>query len=142
MVVIVMKNVSVNQRLLEEAVESCSENAEQYLKDAEILIAFRSYGHAYGLVVLAEEEFGNAVIYHLCSIGLLPAHLSPEPLSSYIKNGMYEELAKQTWTMGLAISSSIDMLIDSTEKSLEIHARTRAQKTRKIAKNYKQVLIE
>jgi AbiV family abortive infection protein len=35
------------------------ENAEQYLKDAEILIAFRSYGHAYGLVVLGEEEFGK-----------------------------------------------------------------------------------
>jgi len=35
---------------------------------------------------------------------------------------MYEELAKQTWTMGLAIVSSIDELIDSIGKSIDVRA--------------------
>ncbi|MGB7533259.1 MAG: AbiV family abortive infection protein [Halobacteriota archaeon] len=46
---------------LKDAVELCLENAEQYIKDAELLIGSSSFGHAYAFGVLAYEELGKAV---------------------------------------------------------------------------------
>ena len=46
---------------LKDAVELCIENAEQYIKDAELLIESSSFGHAYAFGVLAYEELGKAV---------------------------------------------------------------------------------
>jgi AbiV family abortive infection protein len=45
---------------------------EQYLKDAYLLVKNGSYGHAFALTVLGEEELSKAFIYHMCSEGLLP----------------------------------------------------------------------
>jgi AbiV family abortive infection protein len=46
---------------LKDAVELCLENAEQYIRDAELLIESSSFGHAYAFGVLAYEELGKAV---------------------------------------------------------------------------------
>ena len=45
---------------LKDAVELCIENAEQYIKDAELLIESSSFGHAYAFGSLAYEEQGKA----------------------------------------------------------------------------------
>lgn len=46
---------------LKDAVELCLGNAEQYIKDAEMLIESSSFGHAYAFGILAYEEMGKAV---------------------------------------------------------------------------------
>lgn len=60
------KTLSIKE--LENGVNLCLENAEQYIKDAELLIKNSSFGHAYALGVLAYEELGKAV---MCDFGIL-----------------------------------------------------------------------
>lgn len=67
-----MTSQSVHEKLLKEAVKSCLDNVEQYLKDARMLIENRSYGHAFALTVLGEEELSKAFIYCMCSEGWVP----------------------------------------------------------------------
>lgn len=46
-------------------------NAKRFLADAEVLRGEQSYGHAYGMLVFAEEEAGKALIYRFFADGLL-----------------------------------------------------------------------
>lgn len=46
-------------------------NARRFFKDAEVLRGAQSYGHAYGMLVFAEEEAGKALIFRLFADGLL-----------------------------------------------------------------------
>jgi AbiV family abortive infection protein len=46
-------------------------NAKRFFNDAKALIAAKSYGHAYGMLVFAEEEAGKALIFHGFADGLL-----------------------------------------------------------------------
>ncbi|HXM84086.1 MAG TPA: AbiV family abortive infection protein [Burkholderiales bacterium] len=46
-------------------------NAKQFFNDAKALMAAKSYGHAYGMMVLAEEEAAKALIFHGLADGLL-----------------------------------------------------------------------
>lgn len=51
-----MTEESTSGKLLKEAVKLCLDNAEQFIKAGELLINNRSYGHAFALAVLGEEE--------------------------------------------------------------------------------------
>lgn len=66
-----MTSKNVKEKLLKKAVQSCLNNVEQYLKDARLLIENESYGHAFALTVLGEEELSKAFIYYMCSEGLV-----------------------------------------------------------------------
>ena len=67
-----MTSQNVQEKLLKNAVQSCLGNVEQYLKDARMLIENESYGHAFALTVLGEEELSKAYIYYMCSEGWVP----------------------------------------------------------------------
>lgn len=112
------------EKRLKEAVILCLENAEQYYQDAEILVAIRSYGHAFALTVLGEEEFGKAMIYYLFSQNLFPKDLLSEPFKSYLKKGQYGTLGKQYLAMGYALISGLDELVKDIVESIEM-TRTR-----------------
>ncbi|MEM2971085.1 MAG: AbiV family abortive infection protein [Candidatus Bathyarchaeia archaeon] len=59
------------KEILERAMNLCLENVERYIKDAELLITNSSYGHAYSLLILAEEELTKATIYYLGALGVI-----------------------------------------------------------------------
>ena len=61
--------LSVNT--LNELVRLSLQNAERFIKDAELLIGDGSYGHALALTVLADEELVKTSIYHIGSLGLV-----------------------------------------------------------------------
>lgn len=46
-------------------------NAKRFFNDAKALMAAKSYGHAYGMLVFAEEEAGKALILHGLADGFL-----------------------------------------------------------------------
>jgi len=46
-------------------------NAEQFLNDAEILFKSKSYGHAFALAVLGEEELVKAIMYSIAVDGII-----------------------------------------------------------------------
>ena len=106
------------EKLLKEAVKLCLDNAEQYHKDAEILVALRSYGHALALTVLGEEELSKAIIYYLRSEGLLP-----ENFRLHLDKKQYGYLDEQAWAKGLTISYKIVELGESIRKSIEKSVR-------------------
>lgn len=57
---------------IEEAINECLKNATRFVSDAKLLIKKnRSYGHAFGLCVLADEEIGKAVLLIAVSQGFL-----------------------------------------------------------------------
>ena len=57
---------------IEKAIDECLKNATLFLSDAKLVIEKnRSYGHAFGLCVLADEEIGKAVLLTAVSQGFL-----------------------------------------------------------------------
>ena len=58
------------ERLLSAAKEA-ADNAEQFLRDAEILGRTRSFRHACGLIAIAEEEMAKALVLAFCATGML-----------------------------------------------------------------------
>jgi len=89
--------ITNEKETLEKAVHLCLENVERYIKDAELLIADSSYGHAYSLMVLAEEELAKTTIYYLCAQEVVDSklfekmllrHSSKHALQAGIQAGM------------------------------------------------------
>ena len=64
-----MSSLSVNT--LNELIRLCLQNAERFIKDAELLIDDDSYDHALALTILADEELAKLSIYHVGSLGLI-----------------------------------------------------------------------
>lgn len=63
-----METINIQLKELENCTNLSLENAEQYIKDAELLIERSSFGHAYGFAILAYEELGRVLI---CVFGIL-----------------------------------------------------------------------
>lgn len=120
---------STSEKLVKEAVKLCMDNAEQYHKDAELLIDNRSYGHAFALAVLGEEELAKAMMYRLCSEGLLPEHYE-----LYLRKRLDKHLHKQAWAGSLGLVYIITELIQSIRKSIEEQAEEDFGKRKKIVK--------
>ena len=87
------------ETLLKKAVQSCLNNAEQYFKDAHLLVENGSYGHAFAFTVLGEEELAKAYIYHECSEGLLP-----EPIAKQMGKNRGSHIRKQLLAATLVAS--------------------------------------
>lgn len=68
--IILMGLMCEEEKLLRKIALLSLTNAEQYVKDAEFLVRKRSYGHAFALAVLGEEELAKAVMYYLCAEGI------------------------------------------------------------------------
>lgn len=128
-------------KLLGKISKECLKNAKQYIKDAEILCSFRSYGHALALTILSDVEMGKSAILNLYSKKLIPETTLPQPYSTYYKNNEVENFVAEAWWIGYVLISNIEEIlqnlievtqeveIDSTEefgikltkKGLKIH---------------------
>lgn len=104
-------------------------NAKQYLKDADILYSFKSYGHALALTLLSDVELGKAVIYNLWSKDLISGDILPPPYQSYFRERQYGLFASDTWWVGLVIASNIEelvqILLDASEEAGEAFTKGR-----------------
>lgn len=109
--------------VLEKAARLCLKNARQYIKDADMLCSFKSYGHALALTVLSDVELGKAVIYHLWSRDLISGDTLPPPFQSHFWDRQYGLFASETWWVGLSIASNIEGLVqdllDASEEAGE-----------------------
>jgi len=63
-----METITIQIKELENCANLSLENAEQYIKDAELLIENSSFGHAYAFAILAYEELGKTL---MCIFGML-----------------------------------------------------------------------
>lgn len=69
------------------------ENAGLFLDDTEILFKQKSYGHAFALAVLGEEELAKAIMYSNAAEGIIG-----------IKGKWRKDLRKQKWKQTIAFS--------------------------------------
>lgn len=97
--------------VLGKAALLCLRNARQYIKDADLLCAFNSYGHALALVVMSDVELGKAVVYHLWSKDLISGETLPLPLQTYFLEKRYGLFASETWWVGFVLASKIEELV-------------------------------
>ncbi len=99
--------------LLEKVTKLCLKNAKQYVKDAELLYTFKSYGHALALTILSDIELGKAVVYHLWAKDLITEENLPSAYLSCFRRKQYGLFASKTWWIGLVIASNVEELVQS-----------------------------
>lgn len=86
--------VKVEQRnFLRKVAKESLENAEQFVDDAKVLFRKKSYGHAFALAVLGEEELAKAIMYSNAAEGLIG-----------IKGKWREDLHKHKWKQIIAFT--------------------------------------
>ena len=117
----------MTEKLLKEAVQLCLDNVEQYIKDAQLLVENGSYGHAFALAVLGEEELSKAFIYHMCSEGFLP-----EDIAKRVGRTRDSHVRKQALAGTLTLTYKIVELLQSIVKSSWEQAPKDLKKRREI----------
>ena len=98
---------------LSEASKLCLDNAKQYVSDAGLLYSAKSYGHALALTILCDIELGKAVMYHLCSKGMVTKDILPPTFLPNFIDKKYDDFVCKTWWVGLVLASNIDSLVPS-----------------------------
>ncbi len=73
-----------------KASEECLKNARQFVKDAERLIESSSFGHAFSLLVLADEEMGKSLmfLFSLFGLSLKRSFLRSHARKQFVQLGM------------------------------------------------------
>ena len=66
-----METINIQIKELENCANLSLENAEQYIKDAELLIENSSFGHAYAFGVWAYEEIMDKLFIRGSMVGAL-----------------------------------------------------------------------
>ena len=59
------------EKFLRKVAKESFKNAEQFVNDAEILFGKKSYGHAFALGVLGDEELAKAILYSIAAEGII-----------------------------------------------------------------------
>ena len=62
----------MDNNLFYKASKESLDNAKLWIKDAEILMVNSSFGHAYSLLVIADEEVSKANVCWLVSENMIP----------------------------------------------------------------------
>lgn len=106
--------------VLENVAKLCLKNATQYIKDAEILCSFKSYGHALALTVLSDVELGKSAIFSVWSKDLIVGTTLPPPFQSCFWEKKYGLFASKTWWVGLIIASNIEDLVQELLDASEV----------------------
>jgi len=97
--------MSEKEKLLRKITLLSLKNAEQYINDAEVLVKKRSYGHAFALSVLAEEELAKAVMYYLCAEGIFG-------IEGKWRKDSLRHVRKQEFAFGIAFMYEMILIVE------------------------------
>jgi len=100
-------------------------NAEQYVKDAEVLLRKRSFGHAFALAVFAEEELAKAVMYHLCAEGIFG-------IEGKWRKDSLRHMGKQQFAFGIAFLYELSLIAEEAVEFAERKAKKNTEKFKRI----------
>ena len=91
----------MKSKLFKEVAKQSLENAEQWIRDAELLVENASYGHSYSLLVFADEEIAKAYVCWLVSEDMIPLD------SKMAKDVFSKHRTKHETLIGLHIGAEI-----------------------------------
>jgi len=114
-----------NEKLLRKVAIMSFKNAEQFIKDAEVLVKKRSYGHGFALAVLAEEELAKAVMYYLCAEGIFG-------INGKWRNDSIRHLRKQEFAFGIAFTYEMILIVEEAMDFAQRKAKGDAVKFKQI----------
>jgi len=115
--------MSEKEKLLRRIALSSLKNAEQYVKDAEILLKKRSCGHAFAVAVLAEEELAKAVMYHLCAESIFGVE------GKWRRDSLHH-VRKQQFAFGIAFLYELSLIVEEAVEFAERKAKKDTEKFR------------
>lgn len=98
------KGTILSDPSFKEAAWLCVENAEQFIKDSELLITNKSYGHALSLAFLADEELAKATLFFVLAQGRI--ELDDQVLKEVLKL-----ITKHSFKQGLQAESEFFHII-------------------------------
>jgi AbiV family abortive infection protein len=99
------KNLTCEKEKLRKVALLSLANAEQYVKDAEFLVKKRSYGHAFALAVIGEEELAKAVMYYLSAQGIFG-------IEGKWRKDSRHHVGKQGFAFGIAFLYEIVLIME------------------------------
>jgi len=121
----------MKKSLFREGINLSLENAEEWIKDAKLLMDNSSHGHSYSLLVFADEEIAKAYICWLVAEDMIPAdskfvqdifskHRTKHEtlVSIYLGAMLKEELSKGQITIEQILKESPVLTIEEIEKAL------------------------
>ena len=114
------------EKFLRKVAKESFKNAEQFVNDAEILFGKKSYGHAFALAALGEEELAKAIMYSIAAEGIIG-----------IKGKWRKTLRKHTWKQIIAFTIA---LMYELILILEEAADFAKKKSRGNVRRFKQIL--
>lgn len=131
--------MDLSEKTLRKAVDLCLDNAEQFTRDARILIQNSSFGHAFALSVLAEEEIAKAWMYAICAEGVIGT-------KGTWKRDIRDHRFKQSFGLLLGLIYKLVGLFREIKESVDKEAKGNSRKAKKIAlekmKNFRERILE
>ena len=88
----------MDKNLFSKVSKESLENAQLWIKDAELLMDNRSFGHAYSLIVIADEEISKAHVCWLVAEDMIPYD------SKLVKQAFSDHLIKGQMSFGIELS--------------------------------------
>ena len=106
----------MHKELLREAAMLCLDNTEQYIKDAEALVRISSFGHAFALAVLAEEEIAKA---YLCYVHAESGSEIKGRWRKILTNHRAKQALQHVLTFGFKMRFTVFDVLDSVKGEIE-----------------------
>jgi AbiV family abortive infection protein len=116
-------DVAENEKFLRKIALLSLKNAEQHVKDAKILLKKRSFGHAFALAVLGEEELAKAVMYHLCAEGIFG-------IKGKWRGDSLHHARKQQFAFGIAFLYELSLIAEEAVEFAQRKGKKDAEKVK------------
>jgi len=103
----------MKKSLFREGINLSLENAEQWIKDAKLLMDNSSYGHSYSLLVFADEEIAKAYICWLVAEDMIPSD------SKFVQDIFSKHRTKHETLVGIYLGAMLKRDISKGQITIE-----------------------
>ena len=124
------------EKFLRKVAKESLKNAEKFVSDAEVLFKRKSYGHAFALAVLGEEELAKAIMHSNAVDGTIG-------VKGKWRRDLSNHKMKQTIALSVASMYEVALMVEEAEDFAEEKAEGDDKRFKQIfEKKFQQILEE